>query len=235
MALESLTPERVKERLSTGWAMVAGVTYGELPEIYRRPSPNFTKGHRVVVLGWDDDRMRLLDPMQNRDTTFAGQWIRWSEFAPAWWSTEQLWFREGMALPPPELSVQPINPKRRWGVKAGTVVRGHSPQDPREVVRKFKVLKDTGAWFDQVVRAKPREPDETRLGPFVRVVNGALAGLLIDPATPGVVADIGTGQKLAARTALDPIGIARREAALTEYNRVSDAVRSTGQLPPPPA
>ncbi len=99
--IEHRTPEQAKDRLKSGWAMVAAVTYGGLPKHYRRWSPRFTGGHRVVVLGWQNNHTRLLDPMANKGPDYAGEWIRWSDFEPAWWAGEQLWFHEGMYQPRP--------------------------------------------------------------------------------------------------------------------------------------
>lgn len=192
MALEALRPSRVKERLASGWAMVGGVTYGALPELYRRPSPAFKGGHRIVLVGWDEDRTRLLDPMQRRDSTFTGQWIKWSDFEPAWWSTEQLWFREGMALPASRvIVVASFAPVRRWKVAPGTVVAGRSRDDPRQVLLRRRFGSGSGAAFDQVVDVFPAEPGAPRTGRYLHVSNGLFAGMLVDVATPGVAADVG--------------------------------------------
>ena len=99
--IEHRTPEQAVDRLKSGWAMVAAVTYGGLPKHHRRWSPRFTGGHRVVVLGWQNNHTRLLDPMANKGLDYAGEWIRWSDFEPAWWAGEQLWFHEGMYQPRP--------------------------------------------------------------------------------------------------------------------------------------
>ena len=191
--IESLSPARVKERLANGWAMVAGVTYGALPEVYRRPSPRFKGGHRIVLLGWDDGRTRLLDPMQNRDQTFAGQWIQWSEFEPAWWSRDQLWFREGAALAVPRKTVVASFPGgRRWTVGAGTLVRGLSSADPREVLLPRVIGKTSTASFDQVVDVFPAQDGAPRIGRYIHVADGLFKGMLVDPAAKGVVADTGS-------------------------------------------
>ena len=104
--IEHRTPEQAVDRLKSGWAMVAAVTYGGLPKHHRRWSPRFTGGHRVVVLGWQNNHTRLLDPMANKGLDYAGEWIRWSDFEPAWWAGEQLWFHEGMYQPRPV--VEPV-------------------------------------------------------------------------------------------------------------------------------
>jgi len=242
MAIESLRPELVKRRLSSGWAMVAGVTYGALPEAYRRPSPRFKGGHRVVLIGWDGDRTRLLDPMQKRDSTFAGQWIRWSDFEPAWWSAEQLWFQEGMFLARPAVRViSTFHPARSWLVKAGRLVAGRSPDDPRKVVKVIRPSHDSSAPFDSLVEVMPGASGAEPMGRFIHVTKGALAGLLIDPRTPGVTADTspgGAGVILTAGSTAkvdDPLGAARLDAARKEFERVSTAFNATGKLPAPPA
>jgi hypothetical protein len=242
MQLESLRPERVKERLASGWAMVGGVTYGALPEIYRRPSPRFKGGHRIVLIGWDDDRTRILDPMQARDHTFCGQWIKWSEFEPAWWSTEQLWFREGMALPPPRVVVvSSFGEGRRWRVRGGSIVAGRSRQDPRKVVRRRQFSHDSGARFDQLVDVFPAQPGAPRMGRFLRVSNGVFEGMLIDVATSGVTADLGkvaaaAPAKGAPVTAAAPAAAsaeaARQRGRREEYDRLKGLLdKGDGSFP----
>ena len=102
MFLEALPPRRVHERLSSGWAMVAAVTYGALPKEFRRHSPNFKKGHRITLIGWNGRASWILDPMARAGTKYEGEPIPWSVFEPAWWSGEQLWFAEGMFRKPPQ-------------------------------------------------------------------------------------------------------------------------------------
>jgi hypothetical protein len=245
MAIESLPPSRVKERLANGWALVGAVTYGNLPELYRRPSPRFKGGHRIVLIGWDDGRTRILDPMQMRDHTYTGQWIRWSDFEPAWWSAEQLWFREGMALTPPITTVlATFKPERRWAVKAGTVVAGRSPSDPREIVRHVRLAHDSGARFDAWVEVKPSQPGAAALGRYIRVTSGGLDGLLIDPKTPGVRADTRTVIPPSAPTVAPaspvtraPSGATAADVALaarrTEYERLKKLLdKGDGTFPP---
>ena len=73
MHLEALPPRRVHERLSSGWAMVAAVTYGALPTHFRRHSPNFKKGHRITLIGWDGKASWILDPMAERRQQLRGR------------------------------------------------------------------------------------------------------------------------------------------------------------------
>jgi hypothetical protein len=113
VALNNVSSAEAQRRLANGWALVAGVTYGELPLHYRRWSPNFKLGHRVTLVGFSGGRTRLLDPMANEDTSYGGEWIPWSDFAQAWWSDEQLWFREGQfvgAKPGAKKAVAPAKP-----------------------------------------------------------------------------------------------------------------------------
>jgi len=93
--LDNVGPREARRRLGSGWAMVCGVTYGELPTRYRRWSPRFKLGHRMLVLGFSGSRTRLVDPMAAKADGFAGEWIAWDDFAAAWWRQEQLWFWEG--------------------------------------------------------------------------------------------------------------------------------------------
>ena len=113
VALNNVSSAEAQRRLANGWALVAGVTYGELPLHYRRWSPNFKLGHRVTLVGFSGGRTRLLDPMANEDTSYGGEWIPWSDFVQAWWSDEQLWFKEGAfvgAKPGANKAVVPAKP-----------------------------------------------------------------------------------------------------------------------------
>jgi hypothetical protein len=95
VGLDNVSSAEAQRRLASGWALVAGVTYAELPARYRRWSPRFKLGHRVTVVGFSGGRTRLLDPLANKGAAYGGEWIAWSDFIEAWWSDEQLWFREG--------------------------------------------------------------------------------------------------------------------------------------------
>ncbi|HET7473147.1 MAG TPA: hypothetical protein VFJ71_08495 [Candidatus Limnocylindrales bacterium] len=229
--IESLSPERVKERLSKGWAMVGGVTYGLLPEIHRRPSPAFKGGHRIVLLGWDDGRTRILDPMERHDHTFTGRWIRWADFEPAWWSTEQLWFREGMMLDAPIVKTLRAFPKPRiWRVREGTVVAGRSLADPRQVVVRHRLTKNSSARFDAWVEVRPRQDKAVPLGRFIRVTNGRFAGLLIDPGTEGIKADV---NEIEGRPAAGSAAAATTSVRRQEYDRLKQQFDAgDGTFPP---
>jgi hypothetical protein len=258
--IERLPAARAKERLATGWAMVAAVTYGAMPETHRRWSPHFRGGHRVTVLGWDDGRMRLLDPMADRDETYAGQWIQWSEFEPAWWSGEQLWFREGMALAGPVVhTVRTFEPARHWTVRGGTTVSARSADDPRAVAKRALIRNDSGASFDALVEATPRAPGAVATGRYIRVANGMFAGMLIDVAAPGIAADtreaavpaVPRGAAVQAGAAVRPgVGAAARPgagaaearpaeavaraAAQAEWDRIHAAIEAGQGMPPRP-
>jgi hypothetical protein len=252
MAIERLTPDRVRQRLANGWAMVAGVTYGALPETHRRWSPRFKAGHRVVVLGWDDGRMRILDPMADRDASFGGQWIQWSEFEPAWWSGEQLWFREGMALAGPAVRlIRTFNPPGHWRVRAGTTITAYAAADPRKVVKRIRVGGDSGAAFDALLEATPSEPGAAPVGRFIRVANGLFKGLLIDPSAPGISTNLGaltTGAAAAVQPAApapaapiagaggpaNPVAAARLAAAQEQWDAIHKALAAGEDLPPRP-
>src|SRR3954452_8745952 len=154
IAINHFDRDRVQEKLQTGWALVAGIWYAELPDRNKVWSKKFNKGHRVVVIGWDHGRTRLLDPMVDKDQTYTGQWIAWKDFEKAWWSGEQVWFKEGQYLPRPKQAATPTD-RTRWNVRGGTLIVGYSPDDPRTVVKKARVSRDSGAHFDRLVDVTP--------------------------------------------------------------------------------
>jgi hypothetical protein len=208
--IEHRTPQQAADRLKSGWAMVAAVTYGGLPKHYRRWSPRFTGGHRVVLLGWQDNRTRLLDPMASHGPDYGGEWISWSDFEPAWWAGEQLWFREGMFLPapsvePPAPSVEPapniqpapnieptpnieppapVDAPGPWHVAAGTIVDFQSQAGV--VLRRVRIERASGAMFDEdiLLDASPGSGDPQRR--LIRVSSGRFKGYFVDIAAPGV-------------------------------------------------
>jgi hypothetical protein len=240
MAIESLPPEWVKKRLSNGWAMVAGVTYGAFPPAHRKPSPNFKGGHRVVLLGWENGKTKILDPMERHGTGFVGRWIDWSDFEPAWWSAEQLWFQEGMFLRPPDITpIATFHPARKWTLEAGRLVVGRSPDDARKVVTQVRPKQRSSATFDSYVLATPHSEGAEPMGRYIHVTSGPLKGLLVDPRTSGLTAEIERDAAAKAKSGapaqpVDPIEKARREAALKEYHRVKDEFDTSGTLPDPP-
>lgn len=152
VSLERCSQAEAQRRLANGYALVAGVTFGELPTRYRRWSPKFKLGHRVTVIGWSAGRTRILDPLAAEGPNYAGEWITWSDFAKAWWSAEQLWFQEGQFLSAAEKagaagttssrSAKPavavtarilrrFDPARNFRVAANTKVTAFAPGVPR--------------------------------------------------------------------------------------------------------
>ena len=191
VAIQHLPADRVATRLAHGWAMVAAVTYGDLPKVHRRHSPYFKGGHRVVLIGWDNGRTKILDPMATRDSGYTGDWIQWSEFEPAWWSREQLWFREGMFLPQRTyLPAVPLDTPRRWKVAAGTTLKLMSPKRAGVVVRQLKTGSTSSASFDALVGVLPPGRLRGHGRPLIRISSGPFAGLLVDPSDDGIDADL---------------------------------------------
>jgi len=232
VTIQALPPEKAIERLKTGWALVAGISYARLPEVNKVWSKTFDKGHRVVVLGWSSGRTRLLDPMVGKDRSYAGQWLDWTGFLRAWWSDEQLWFKEGMYLPGPAVRiVSTFKPPRRWEVAAGSLVSAYAPDEPGKVVRTGRIGHDSGAHFDQVVEVTPRESG-ARPRTFVRVVDGWFEGLLIDPRGEGIRADLDPNST--GTPPSDAVAAVVKQAKREEYARVKAAFDKTKKLPDPP-
>jgi hypothetical protein len=188
--------------------------------------------------------------MERQGADFTGRFIQWSDFEPAWWSAEQLWFQEGMFLRPPDLTpIARFHPARTWSMAAGRLVVGRSPDDARKIVLQVRPKKDSDATFDQYLVATPHSAGAEPLGRFIHVTSGPLKGLLVDPRTPGLTADLTPGptpaQPAASAAAAAKVGpgatpedaleLARREAAQVEYQRVKTAFEASGTLPDPPA
>ena len=181
MKLEPLSPLRVQERLSSGWALVAAVTYGQLPKHYRRWSPNFKKGHRITLIGWDGKHTWILDPMATKGNSYAGEPILWSDLEPAWWSGEQLWFAEGMFRTGPKIRVLEDVPDGTWRVPAGSRLVARGGKKPQVIMRKVVLSEPKSGRFDALVELVP--PKGPAAGPFLRVSSGGLAGMLIPTGT----------------------------------------------------
>ena len=247
LVIRHLPPARVARRLGHGWAMVAGITYGRLPKHYRRWSPYFKDGHRVVLIGWNNGRTKILDPMADRDATFTGEWIQWSDFEPAWWSREQLWFREGMFLPQPTLTPpSPLDEPRPWSAARGSTLDLLSPIRAGVVVRRIRVGTASRALFDAQVGITQARPAKGRPQPLIRISSGNYRGLLLDPTTDGVRADLSGAATVAEAKADvkadasvtvtkghvkgDPIKQARRD----EWDRIHKALGPIVNLPPRP-
>ena len=177
MGLEALSPRRAQERLSTGWALVAGVTYGRIPMPWRRHARNFMKGHRITLVGWNGKDTWILDPMASKGTNWTGEPIPWSVIERAWWPGEQLWFAQGMFRTPPRIKVREKVANGRWSLPSGNRLVLRSGSNARVIVRKFIVAETKSGHFNQVV--EPFLKDGTSMGEFIRVSGGRLDGMLI--------------------------------------------------------
>jgi hypothetical protein len=214
VALERCSDTEAQRRLASGWALVAGVTFGELPTRHRRWSPHFKLGHRVTLVGWSAGRTRLLDPLAAMDSAYAGEWIAWSDFAKAWWSAEQLWFQEGQYLSKAEKPALPtttgkggartdtavtvrvirrFDPPRHFRVAAKSTVVAFAPGHPPVVARRMLFPHASGANFDAIVAFDPAATLEDPTRTYLQVTNGAFARRYIPLATAGITADIHAG------------------------------------------
>lgn len=208
-----------RRRLSTGWGCIVGVTYPLLTTHLRRWSPGFMGGHRGVIFGWDDGRTRWDDPLAPYGTDYAGEWVDWADLRPALWADEPIWVLEGELMQTIVTVVTEFDPPRRFGIRAGQTVRGYRANGTY-VAKTFSGA--TGASFDRHVEiAQAPDPKLQPHGEYLRVVDGALAGLYVPLAS--VTADV-------TRPA---IGKAELDAAVAaEYIRVASGAQVT--LPPPP-
>ena len=243
MHLEALPPRRVHERLASGWAMVGAVTYGALPRHFRRHSPNFRKGHRITLVGWDGKASWILDPMARAGHNYEGEPIPWSKFEPAWWSGEQLWFAEGMFRKPPRVKVLDKVPDGTWRIPDGARLTARLGKNPRVIMRKVVLAEPKSGHFDAIVEVIPTNGPS--MGEFIRVSSGGLAGMLIPFRTPKIVIKPKRGssttakkqaggskepQKPAPQKQGDEF-LAGRKA---EYKRIKDEVGPVVNLPPAP-
>jgi hypothetical protein len=187
MHLEALPPRRAQERLASGWALVAGLTYGELPKKFRRHSPRFKKGHRVTLVGWNAQRREtfILDPMAEDGADYEGEPIPWSAFEAAWWSGEQLWFAEGMFRKPPVVHLVDRVPEGRWRIPAGSRLIARSGSNARVIMRKVVLAEAKSGHFDALVTIG-RQPDGPFAGQYMRVSSGGLNGMYIPVATKDI-------------------------------------------------
>jgi hypothetical protein len=216
---DNVGPREARRRLGSGWAMVCGVTYGELPSHYRRWSPRFKLGHRMVVLGLSRNRTLLIDPMAKKPESWRGELIAWDDFAAAWWRDEQIWFREGQYVsraaqapaketaapakkvakapePPPvkapvERVLQRFDEPRLFRLATGTTVRAYRVGRDLELVRKVEFTHPSNAAFDALVAFEPTVTLSDAGGVYLRVVNGAFAERYVPLSTPGLVAQTG--------------------------------------------
>ncbi len=261
VSLERCSQAEAQRRLANGYALVAGVTFGELPTRYRRWSPKFKLGHRVTVIGWSAGRTRILDPLAAEGPNYAGEWITWSDFAKAWWSAEQLWFQEGQFLSAAEKagaagttssrSAKPavavtarilrrFDPARNFRVAANTKVTAFAPGVPPTPVRRLLFPHASGAKFDAIVAFDPAATLEDPTRTFLQVTNGAFAGRYIPVATAGLSADIRVEQPAAPTTGPTATTDAAALAAATldgrrqEWDRIASATAGIVNLPPRP-
>ena len=205
VAIERCSEKEAQRRLANGGALVAGLTYGELPARHRRWSPRFKLGHRVTLIGWSAGRTRLLDPMAAMGPSYAGEWIPWSDFARAWWPAEQLWFQEGQYLGAIKKQAEVaaaataaatarvlrrFDPPRHFRVAANSLVVAFAPGQPPKVARRMLFPHASGANFDAIVAFDPAATLEDPTRTFMQVTNGAFAGRYIPLATAGIAADI---------------------------------------------
>lgn len=237
MALEPLSPVRAQERLSSGWALVAAVTYGLLPKHYRRWSPRFTKGHRITLIGWDGKHTWILDPMATKGKSWAGEPILWRDLEPAWWSGEQLWFAEGMFRTGPKVRVLEDVPDGTWRIPDGSRLVARRGDKPQVIIRKVVLAEPKSGRFDALVELVPRTGPVA--GPFLRVSSGGLKGMLIPTRTKdirirpkrGPVPGGPSAKQTAAAATRDPKFIDGRNF---EYGRIKKSLGPAVNLPDPP-
>ena len=242
MHLEALSSARARERLSSGWALVAGVSYSRIPMPWRRHAKNFMKGHRITLIGWDGKATRILDPMAPMGTGWTGEPIPWSVIERAWWPGEQLWFAEGMFRKPPRVKVLDKVPGGEWRVPSGSRLVLRSRKNPRVIVRKFIVAEQKSGNFDAIVEIIPKSGS---LGRFIRISRGDLKGMYIpvnqhvrlkprpgpSGAAPVKRAHSTVAPKPKPMDSDDPFLQGRK----AEYKRIKDTVGPVVNLPPPPA
>ena len=244
MYMEALPPRRVFERLSSGWAMVAAVTYGALPSHWRRHSPRFKKGHRVTLIGWDGKASRILDPLAREKEDYAGERIPWSMFEPAWWSGEQLWFAEGMFRKPPRVKVLDKVPDGTWRIPDGSRLVARLGRNPRVIMRRVVLAEPKSGRFDAIVEVIAK--DGKTMGEFLRVSSGGLAGMLIPIATKNIRIRPKDGPSSTARPkkqagtkapqkpAAQPESAEFRAGRKAEYKRIKQELGPVVNLPPEP-
>jgi hypothetical protein len=242
MHIEALPPRRVHERLASGWAMVAAVTYGALPTHFRRHSPNFKKGHRITLVGWDGKASWILDPMARAGPNYEGEPIPWSKFEPAWWAGEQLWFAEGMFRKPPHVKVLDRVPDGTWRIPDGARLTVRLGTNPRVIMRKVVLAEPKSGHFDAIVEVVPKNGPS--MGEFIRVSSGGLAGMLIPFPTPKMVIKPKRGspgpkkqtaapteqKKSAAQSQTEDFKRGRK----FEYERIKGELGAVVNLPPEP-
>ena len=264
VAIERCNEREVQRRLANGGALVAGVTYGELPARHRRWSPRFKLGHRVTLIGWSAGRTRLLDPLAAMGPAYAGEWIAWSDFARAWWPAEQLWFQEGQylgavrkpaAAAAAATAAATVRVLRR--IRPATPFPGCGQHDGGRLFSRLNLRKSpggccshiaSGANFDAIVAFDPAATLEDPTRTFLQVTNGAFAGRYIPLATAGISADIRADQAVSTATVAPPtqpplatvgtdgeaLAAAILEGRRQEWDRIAQSLAGLNFLPPRP-
>ena len=223
--------------------MVAAVTYGALSKEFRRHSPNFKKGHRITLIGWDGRASWILDPMARAGINYEGEPIPWSVFEPAWWSGEQLWFAEGMFRKPPQVKVIDKVPDGRWAIPGGARLTARLGKNPRVIMRKVVLAERKSGHFDAIVEVIPKSGPS--MGEFIRVSSGGLAGMLIPVRTPKIVVKPKPGSPAAPRKQAAAPKEQKKPAPQSqtdefkrgrkfEYERIKGELGSVVNLPPEP-
>ncbi len=261
VGIERCSSVEAQRRLANGFALVAGVTFGELPARYRRWSPRFKLGHRVALIGWSAGRTRILDPLAAEGPDYAGEWIAWSDFSKAWWSAEQLWFQEGQFLsgaekvaaqtgkPAAGAAATPtvtarvlrrFDPPRNFRVAANTTVVAFAPGSPPTVARRMRFPHPSGARFDAIVAFDPAVTLDDQARTYLQVTNGAFTGRYIPVATAGLSADIRADQpasqapSAAVSTDSAVLAAATLDGRRQEWDRIQQATAGIVILPPRP-
>jgi hypothetical protein len=193
------SPDLGRKRLRHGKALVAGLFYRDLPKHYRRHSPNFEDGHRLVYVGWrdgqhdpDDGDTRVLDPLANKGPNYTGEWIPWSAVTKSYWPDEQVWVAPGGFLPDAKVQVERrFSPARTFRIAAGVPMRGFMPK-AAGVAKKVTFDAPRTGRFDALVKvSQPADAHHDRpKGLFIRIIEGPFIGMLLDPDSPGLKASI---------------------------------------------
>jgi hypothetical protein len=227
---ENVSVAQIKKRLASGQTLIAGLWYGTgdghvgLPAHFRRWSPGFIGGHRAALIGYDAarDRTMFIDPMANKGRSWTGEWIKWSEFEPAWWPDEQVWLAEGEGIMT-TLSINARFPRpRNFSIRSRNSVAGFRLDRPGRRLRakRFEPGMVVGK-FDAVVSIQQAagaalQPN----GVFIRVTSGHFKGLYVR--RTAVAANFATPP-----APVDPgiLANARLEGRREEFRRIHSAAR----------
>jgi hypothetical protein len=222
---DSVGVAEVKRRLAHGQVLVAGLWYGTkdghtgLPEHYRRWSKGFFGAHRATLVGYDSatDRTRIFDPMANKGTNWTGEWIKWSDFEPAWWPDQQVWIAEGEGVMTTIRIESTFAPQRNFKIKTDRPIGGFRLDRPntRLRVKAFNPATVAGK-FDAVVLIQQAPGSSLKpSGRFIRVTSGHFKGLFV--AKAGVSANFKVPAPPVSPQVSDML---RMEGARAEFQRV---------------